>query len=156
MNSIRKAQKDDIAELAILFNRYRVFYRQQDDIPAAIRFISERMSAGDSHILVSVDENGILTGFTQLYPLYSSTRMKRLWLLNDLFVQEEYRGRGISKQLIAAAKELAILTNACGLLLETATSNQVGNQLYPATGFKLESGSNFYFWNNQQSKNKKS
>ena len=77
MNSIRKAQQDDIAELAILFNRYRVFYRQQDDIPAAIRFISERMSAGDSHILVSVDENGILTGFTQLYPLYSSTRMKR-------------------------------------------------------------------------------
>ena len=152
MNTIRKAQKEDTPELAALFNRYRVFYSQQEDIPGAINFIRERMSAGDSHILISCSEKGMLTGFTQLYPLYSSTRMKRLWLLNDLFVLEEHRGKGISKQLIAAATNLAISTNACGLLLETAKTNQIGNQLYPATGFELESGSNFYFWNNQQTK----
>ena len=78
--------------------------------------------------------------------------MQRLWLLNDLYILEAYRGMGSSQQLITAAKELAISTNACGLLLETGISNHIGNRLYPATGFKLESGSHFYFWNNQSPK----
>lgn len=149
MITIRSAQPDDLRALSRLFNLYRIFYKQPDDISGAMTFISERLSAGDSQLLVSVDKDGALNGFTQLYPLFSSTRMKRLWLLNDLFVLEEFRGQGISKQLIAAAKELAINSNACGLLLETAQSNHIGNRLYPATGFVLENNSNFYFWTNK-------
>ena len=71
--------------------------------------------------------------------------MKRLWLLNDLYVNEAYRGRGISKQLINAAKDLARSTDAAGVLLETEPSNIIGNRLYPATDFELEEN-NFYFW----------
>ena len=51
----------------------------------AENFLKERLENQDSEIFVA-EENGILTGFTQLYPLFSSTRMKRYWLLNDLFV----------------------------------------------------------------------
>jgi GNAT superfamily N-acetyltransferase len=83
-----------------------------------------------------------------LYPLFSSTRMKRLWLLNDLFVDKEYRGKGVSKQLIAAAKELCKQTNACGLVLETAKKNIVGNDLYPKVGFSLDKEHNYYSWDN--------
>ena len=32
--------------------------------------------------------------------------MKRYWLLNDLFVNENYRGKGFSKDLIEEAKKL--------------------------------------------------
>ncbi len=71
--------------------------------------------------------------------------MKRLWLLNDLFVAKEFRGQGISKLLIERAKQLAEQTHAAGLLLETEKTNEIGNQLYPSAGFNLEAN-NFYFW----------
>lgn len=144
--SIRKATINDLPQLAILFNLYRIFYGKQSDQNAAEKFLSERITKLESEILLAETGDNHLAGFTQLYPLYSSTRMQRLWLLNDLYVSEPYRGKGISKKLIEAAKNIAIDTNAAGLLLETAKTNTVGNKLYPATGFKLEQKSNFYFW----------
>jgi GNAT superfamily N-acetyltransferase len=101
-------------------------------------------------VIYVADEENELLGFTQLYPQFTSTRMKRSWLLNDLFVLPEHRERGISKQLIEMAKQLAIKTNAAGLLLETEKTNAVGNKLYPSTGFVMNETSNFYWWENGQ------
>lgn len=144
----RKAEVKDLFQLSKLFDKYRVFYNKTSDASGAQKFLLERIENSDSEIIVAETEDGSLVGFTQLYPLFSSTKMQRLWLLNDLYVSELFRGKGVSKALIDAAKEIAINTNACGLLLETAKTNEIGNRLYPATGFKLESESNFYFWNN--------
>lgn len=143
---IRKAQLTDLDQLAILFDLYRVFYKKEKDLSGATQFLHDRMVNKESEIFVAIDEINFL-GFVQLYPIFSSTRMKRLWLLNDLFVVAEYRGKGISLALIEKSKELCRSTNACGLLLETAKTNAVGNQLYPRAGFELEADSNFYVWN---------
>lgn len=144
--TIRKALSADISCLSSLFNLYRQFYEKEPDIEAARIFMLERIQLGDSVIFVAEHTDGTLAGFTQLYPLFSSTRMQRLWLLNDLYVSENFRGRGISKALIEAAKALARETDACGLLLETAKTNGIGNRLYHATGFEIADESNFYFW----------
>ena len=144
---IRKPTTKELDQLADLFNQYRVFYGKPSDIPAGKEFLKERMTNNESEIFVAIDVGSQFMGFVQLYPIFSSTRMKRLWLLNDLFVAPEYRGQGISVSLIEKAKELCHATNACGLLLETAKTNTVGNQLYPRTDFVLESDSNFYVWN---------
>ncbi|WP_317045234.1 GNAT family N-acetyltransferase [Formosa algae] len=79
--------------------------------------------------------------------MFSSTRMEKLWLLNDLFVNPDYRGLGVSVNLIEEAKKLVIHTKACGMFLETSKSNTVGNNLYPKTGFELNNDSNYYEWN---------
>jgi len=142
---VRKAVSADLDQLAILFDGYRVFYRKDSDINGAKTFLKNRLENGDSELFVCV-ENDTLLGFTQLYPLFTSTRMKKAWLLNDLFVSKEQRGKGISKMLITAAKELAKQTDAFGLMLETEKSNDIGNNLYPSAGFELNTGSNFYEW----------
>ncbi|MCL8538866.1 GNAT family N-acetyltransferase [Chryseobacterium gallinarum] len=147
MKNTRKAILSDLPELAKLFDQYRVFYHKPSDIPAAENFIRERIENKDSEIFVA-EENGKLTGFVQLYPIFSSTRMQRYWLLNDLYVNENYRGKGYSKELINESKELCRSSKACGILLETAKSNEVGNQLYPACGFELYDSVNFYEWSN--------
>jgi len=146
---IRTATIDDLLQLSKLFDLYRIFYRKQSDIEAAKKFLAERINNSDSVIYVADEENELL-GFTQLYPQFSSTRMKRTWLLNDLFVLQQHRERGISKQLIEKAKTLAIKTNAAGLLLETDKTNAIGNRLYPSTGFTMNETSNFYWWQNEQ------
>lgn len=146
MNHVRKATPSDLEHLAGLFNAYRVFYGKETDKEGALAFLKARLENGDSVIFVSLQEE-TLTGFVQLYPLFSSTRMKKLWLLNDLFVDANYRGQGISIALIEKAKTLCRETGACGMYLETAKSNTIGNQLYPRAGFTLNADHNFYDWN---------
>lgn len=144
---IRKATINDLPQLSELFDHYRIFYRKTSDIEGAKKFLKERISNNDSVIFVAEKENQ-LSGFTQLYPQFSSTRMKRYWLLNDLFVREDQRGKGISKKLIDEAKQLAKETSAAGLMLETEKTNIVGNNLYPSVDFALNETNNFYWWNN--------
>jgi len=150
MKNTRKATLEDLEQLSVLFDQYRIFYHKESDIPAAENFLKERIQNKDSEIFVA-ENNGILTGFVQLYPIFSSTRMQRYWLLNDLYVNENHRGKGYSKELIEAAKDLCRLSNACGMLLETGKSNEIGNQLYPACGFELYDSVNFYEWTNNMS-----
>jgi GNAT superfamily N-acetyltransferase len=146
MIEIRKAQLKDLKSVVELFDQYRVFYEKESDKSQAELFISERLKRNDAEIFVAEVESGRLIGFVQLYPIFSSTRMQRLWLLNDLFVDHAHRGKGISKQLIFAAKELCKQTNACGLMLETAKTNVIGNALYPNAGFSLDIDHNYYSW----------
>ncbi|MCY1662872.1 GNAT family N-acetyltransferase [Chryseobacterium sp. SL1] len=141
----RKAQLADVQQLSELFDQYRIFYHKDSDIHAAEKFLTERIENNDSEIFVAENE-GKLVGFVQLYPLFSSTRMKRYWLLNDLYVNENYRGKGFSKQLIEASQEMAKSTDAAGILLETGKSNDIGNKLYPSCGFEIYDEVNFYEW----------
>ncbi|MVX35950.1 GNAT family N-acetyltransferase [Myroides sp. LoEW2-1] len=70
----------------------------------------------------------------------------RTLLLSDLYVQPEYRGKGISIGLIDRSKEWCIETGACGLMLETEKTNHIGNTLYPKCGFLHDEGHNYYHW----------
>jgi GNAT superfamily N-acetyltransferase len=146
MIKIERANIHQLEPLSILFDSYRVFYKKNSDVESAKKFLRERIDKNESVIFVSFDDKNIMTGFTQLYPLFSSTRMKRLWLLNDLFVDSNYRGQGFSLALIERAKELCRETGACGLMLETAKTNDIGNSLYPKTGFSLDEDHNYYSW----------
>lgn len=142
---VRKATIHDLVQLVKLFDAYRVFYGYTTDPGKANNFLCQRLVQNDSEIFVAEGEQ-TLTGFVQLYPLFSSTRMKRLWLLNDLYVDEAFRGQHISVMLIDEAKRLAKETNSAGLILETAKSNVIGNQLYPGVGFTLDRDHNYYSW----------
>ena len=144
-SNTRKATTDDLSQLAQLFDEYRMFYHKTSDLAGAQQFLSERIEKKDSEIFVAENE-GKLVGFTQLYPLFSSTRMKRYWLLNDLYVNSNSRGKGFSKDLIEEAKELCRTSDSCGMYLETGKENIIGNQLYPSAGFKKYDAVNFYEW----------
>jgi len=146
MSIIRKASAEDVSQLSVLFDAYRVFYEKESNISDAENFLTERIDKNESEIFVAADSLNNLIGFVQLYPLFSSTRMKKLWLLNDLYVDPTHRGTGISKKLIQRAKDLCIESNSCGMMLETAKKNMIGNQLYPATGFELDNDHNYYSW----------
>ena len=143
---IKKLTATELAGVAGLFDAYRVFYGKKSDPTAALAFLQERMANNESVIFGAFD-GAVMTGFTQLYPLFSSTRMKKLWLLNDLFVKEEFRGQGYSVALLERAKQLCRETGACGFMLETGKGNIIGNRLYIKTGMISDTEHNVYNWN---------
>ena len=119
---IRRAKKKDIDKLSVLFDKYRIFYRQESDIENARSFLRKRMKRKESVIFVA-EERKELIGFTQLFPIFSSVSMKRTWLLNDLYVNEKARGMGAATKLLDAAKDFGTETNSKGLILQTAADN---------------------------------
>ena len=142
---IIKAIIEDLDQLNELFDQYRKFYGKESDIAKSRAFLKDRILNNESEIFLAKEGN-IYTGFVQLFPLFSSTRLKKFWLLNDLFVHPDHRGKGISKALIERAKQLCRDTKACGMYLETGKENIIGNSLYPSSGFELMDEVNFYNW----------
>lgn len=147
MTSIQSITINDLDKVYPLFDAYRVFYKKDSDMEGAKNFLKERLENNESVIYLATDDSHNAVGFIQLYPLFSSTRMSRLWLLNDLFVDPGARRKGIAKQLLERAKQHCHETKARGFFLETGIDNMEGNALYPAAGMTLNDDHNFYYWN---------
>jgi GNAT superfamily N-acetyltransferase len=134
---IRRAKKKDIDKLSVLFDKYRIFYKQSSDIDNARSFLKKRMKRKESVIFVA-EERKELIGFTQLFPIFSSVSMKRTWLLNDLYVNEKARGMGTAGKLLNAAKEFGAETNSKWLILQTAPDNFTAQKVYEKNGWIKE------------------
>lgn len=137
------ARGDHLAELAILFDLYRVFYQQASDLKAAKKFLQERFQANESTIFIAREDYSTV-GFTQLYPSFSSLSMQRILILNDLFVHESHRQKGVAKLLIQAAIDYAKKTRATRISLSTQISNLVAQTLYESIGFVRDK--DFYYY----------
>ena len=137
---IRPAQLADLNVLVPLFDGYRQFYRQPADPGHAREFLTERLTRHESEILLALDDTGTGLGFTQLYPLYSSVRAVRTYLLNDLFVATTGRRRGVGKALLIAAADHARHLDAASLSLTTAHDNLPAQALYESLGWQRELG----------------
>ena len=137
MTDIRPAAPGDSESLAPLFDAYRVFYGCPSDPGAAGRFLDARLAAGDSRIFLAFRE-GEAAGFTQLYPSFSSLSMRRLWILNDLFVAPEHRRHGTGRALMAAAEGFARSDGAKGLVLATQIGNREAQALYESAGYRRD------------------
>lgn len=145
MEKIVKAGMEHLEEFSELFNSYRIFYQQESDLEKATAFLKERITNGESDTFLAVVD-GKAVGFAQLYSLFHYKTLQRQWLLSDLFVAPEYRGLGLSVKIIDRCKRFCEETDACGLLLETQKTNDIGNKLYPRCGFEVDEEHNYYNW----------
>lgn len=146
MLDIKRVAISNVSEAAPLFDAYRVFYGQETDIDAAREFLKLRILNKDSVILLALWQNKAV-GFTQLYTTFSSVSLEPFYILNDLFVDSEYRGKGIGEALLNEAKKYCEKFKYKGLALETAVENPA-RHLYEKLGWKRDNDYFHYFWTN--------
>ena len=132
--SIRRAGPQDLDALTVLFDAYRRFYGQPADLARARDWLRTRMRFGESVVLIA-ERGGVAAGFTQLYPMFSSVRTARTWILNDLFVADDARRAGVARALLDAAAQYARDDGAAGISLETSDDNAPARALYRAAGW---------------------
>lgn len=132
-----RATAEQAELVAPLFDAYRQFYGQPPDLEGARRFLAARLGLGES-VVLAVVEGGRALGFTQLYPSFSSVSMRPIWILNDLFVVEGARRRGVGARLLRAARDHALKTGAARLILSTAATNTEGQALYERDGWRRD------------------
>jgi ribosomal protein S18 acetylase RimI-like enzyme len=135
---IRQATIHDLDELVPLFDGYRQFYKQASDLTLARTFLTERFAHHQSLILLACDVQQRGLGFTQLYPLFSSVRAVRTYVLNDLFVATHARRHGVAKQLMLVAADHTRALGAASLSLATALDNTPAQALYESLGWQRD------------------
>lgn len=140
---VRYATIHDVEALAPLFDGYRQFYGQASDLELARGFLTERFRHHESVILLA-ENAGAAVGFTQLYPVFSSVRAKRTYVLNDLFVAPSARKQGVASRLLKSAAEFGLAMGAARLSLSTAHTNQAAQRLYESHGWVRDSTFCYY------------
>jgi len=134
---VRRAGLGDLDDVAPLFDGYRQFYGQPSDLAAARAFLAERLRRDESVIFVAIADD-VTLGFTQLSPSFSSVSVRRLWILNDLFVSPAARRGGVGRRLLERARDWAVETDAKGLTLTTAVTNSAARSLYESCGWRRD------------------
>lgn len=134
---IRQAALVDLDALSVLFDGYRQFYGRDSNLPAAKQFLSDRFNHAESVLFIAHDGSNPV-GFTQLYPSFSSVSLGRIFILNDLFVNELGRRKGVGTALLCAAVEYAKAVGAIRLALSTALTNTAAQTLYESEGWERD------------------
>jgi len=139
--SILEAGMHEVDLVVPLFDQYRMFYKRSSDLDLARRFLKARVQHRDSVIFLAKTGKGATemgVGFALLYPSFNSVTATPVWILNDLYVLEGVRRKGVARLLIDRGRELAEDTGAGAIWLSTARDNLPSRQLYERLGFRLD------------------
>ena len=97
-------------------------------------FLKERIEKNESVIFIALLDRKIC-GFTQLYPSFTSVCTEKIWVLNDIFVNPEYRQRGVAQALIKEVFAYSEASERGKVVLSTSYYNQKAQKLYEKLGF---------------------
>lgn len=128
MSDISRATVADLAELHPLVEKYREFYKQPAN-DKTLGYLEQRLNS-DEAVAFIARLDGKAIGFTLLYPTFSTVSLSNIWLLNDLYVDESARGKGIANQLMDVAEAAAKTAGATRVFLRTANDNLPAQALY--------------------------
>jgi ribosomal protein S18 acetylase RimI-like enzyme len=136
---IRTAMKQDVSELHELMMQYIVdFYQQpapkEKDLKDLILHLLENPPSGLQFV---AEHQGELVGFATLYFTFSTLKVKRQAVLNDLFVIPNARGKKIGEKLFQACLEYIRENDFASMTWETAKDNKIAQSLYNKMGGKL-------------------
>ncbi len=131
----RRADFNDVENIAVLFDAYRQFYEQKPNLEFAQEFISARLNNDESIIFIVEDETQNTLGFCQIYPSFCSVIGAPIYVLYDLFVSPKARKSGLGKMLLEQAREHAQANGIPRMDLTTAKTNFNAQSLYESLGW---------------------
>ena len=128
---IEKVTIENFDDVLPLIRAYQAFYHVdniQDDKNRCyfLQFV-ENNDQGALHLLRF---EGQAIGFSTIYKGFSSARAEAVAILNDLYIQPQYRGRGFGRRLLNHAIKHAKNMGYQRLQWLTAQDNLQAQQLY--------------------------
>ncbi len=134
---IVQATLEHLDLLTPMFIKYREFFGELALPDSSRKFLENRLKRKESVIYMALaDEEDRLLGYCQLYPSFSSLSLKRVWILNDIYVAEDARRQLVADRLLQTAKKMAKDTNAIRLRVATSQNNLAAQKTYESIGFR--------------------
>ena len=143
--TIRAGRKDDAAEAARLWMRSAEEHTAHDRVyetsPGAEktmrRFLADVANSGYSFLFVAAAGNRTVGFISGELRQGSPTFLPRTWAsVDDVFVEPEYRNRGMGSALLQSVRDWAQERGADGISLQVAAANARGRKFYEDLGFR--------------------
>lgn len=126
---------DEFEELLPLIAAYQRFYEVEDiDDERNRSFFRRFLAPSEDGLLLGARSEGRLVGYACLYWHFSSLEACESVLMNDLFVAEQARGKGVGRALIEATAAVAREREVPFVEWSTAPDNKTAQRLYDSTG----------------------
>ena len=137
MLRLRPATAADVPSLRRMIFEFATFERLAQHVTVTEEELARDGFGAHPRFRVLLPEwDGKPAGYELLYDFYSSFAGRGLFL-EDLYVREEFRGKGIGKALLAEAAAIAVREGYWGLRWEVLDWNQ------PAIDFYMKLGATF-------------
>ncbi len=140
---IRPAVQEDCSRMMELVHELAVYEKEPDAVTVSMEHFVES-GFGDNPVwwAIVAEVDGNVVGLALYYIRYSTWKGQRMWL-EDLIVTDEYRGKGIGKQLLDELIRLAKAKQFSGIIWQVLDWNE------PAINFYKKYNANFDFeWAN--------
>ena len=132
------ATDQDKAEWLPLWRAYLDFYKQALDDEITDLTFARALESGENLNLLVAKSEGRIVGFAT-YVLHRSSWAREWYCyLEDLFVAENQRGRGVARALIAAVAEAGKAKGAERLYWVTDEANKTAQALYEKLATKTD------------------
>ena len=134
---IVQATLEHLDLLTPMFIKYREFFGELALPDSSRKFLENRLKRKESVIYMALaDEEDRLLGYCQLYPSFSSLSLKRVWILNDIYVAGDARRQLVADRLLQTAKQMARDSKAVRMRAATLKGNDTARRLYESIGFR--------------------
>jgi len=111
---IRKARKGDSKKILKLIKELAIFEKLAfPDKNAAKRLVKDAFSKDPQFRLLAIEFENKIVGYVIYYFTYSSFLARKTIYLEDIFISEDYRGKGIGKSVFEKLIKIA-KKNECG------------------------------------------
>ena len=131
---VRPIDRSDYERWRPLWDGYNAFYGRVGETALAEEITSatwERFfTAGEPIRALVAEYQGRVTGLVHYIFHRSTTRLRDVCYLQDLFTVEHLRGKGIGRQLILAVYDAARQAGCSRVYWQTQASNTKGRALY--------------------------
>jgi GNAT superfamily N-acetyltransferase len=134
MLRIRAATVDDVPLLRRMIVEFARFERLEQHVTVTEEALAHDGFGPYPRYRVLLPEwDGKVAGYELLYDFYSSFAGRGLFL-EDIYVREEFRGKGIGKALMAEAAAIALREGHWGVRWEVLDWNQPAIEFYKKLG----------------------
>lgn len=128
--TVRPLAETEYDAVLPLIAGYQRFYEADPDEARNRSFFRRFISPSDDGVLLGAWAGPELVGFACVYWTFSSVHAAEIALLNDLFVGEAARGRGVGLALIEAAADAARARGCRHVEWLTHIDNRRAQRLY--------------------------
>ena len=126
---------EEFEELLPLIAAYQRFYEVEEiDEKRNRAFFRRFLAPSEDGLLLGARLQGRLVGYACLYWHFDSLTAAETVLMNDLYVSEDARGRGVGRGLIEATAEIGRERGVASIEWLTAPDNETAQRLYDAVG----------------------
>ena len=116
---IREARIEDSKHILRLINELAVYEKLEHEVEATVENLEESIFKNNQAHVIIAEFDSKIVGYALYFKSYSTFLAKAGIYLEDLYVEQAFRGKGIGKKLLSSLAKIAIKNNIFILADET-------------------------------------